>query len=134
MEWLKPLMTAGHWVPEMVASAGGQAGLAEAGKPSAYVAWDAIRAYQPDLILFMPCGLSVSRTRQEVELVTGLEGWAALPAVANGRVFIVDGNAYFNRSGPRLVDGVEMLAGLIHPELGPWPPIPEGAVLPLCPA
>ncbi len=131
LEWLKPLMVAGHWVPEMVAAAGGEAGLTTTGQPARYVTWEEVRAYRPEVVVLMPCGFSIGRTEQELELVTALEGWAALPAVADRRVFLVDGNAYYNRSGPRLVDGLEILGQLLHPELTPWPPLPDGAVQPL---
>ena len=131
IEWLKPLMTGGHWVPEMVALAGGAAGLAEPGKPSPYVTWDAVRAYAPEALFLMPCGLSVERTLRELELVTALPGWSELPAVVHQRAYAVNGDAFFNRAGPRLVDGVELLARLLHPEAGPWPEPPAGAVRPL---
>ena len=131
LEWLKPLMAAGHWVPEMVEAAGGEAGLTKAAQPAVYVTWEQVRAYQPEVLLLMPCGFSVSRALQEVELVTQLEGWLTLPAVRNRRVFVLDGSAYFNRPGPRLVTGLEILGTLLHPELAPWPPLPDGAVKPL---
>ena len=128
IEWLKPLMTAGHWVPEMVECAGGQPGLAEVGRPSAYVSWEAIRQYQPEVVFLMPCGFSVERTLQETALVKELPGWSNLPAVRAGRVFLVDGSAYYNRPGPRLVTGLEILANGLHPELWPWPTMPDGAM------
>ena len=128
IEWLKPLMTAGHWVPEMVECAGGEPGLAQAGQPSPYVRWEEMRAYRPDVIVLMPCGFSIERTVQELELVTKLSGWGDVSAVQAGRVFAVNGNAYYNRSGPRVVTGLEILAHLLHPDLWPSSSLPDGAV------
>ena len=130
LEWLKPLMASGHWVPEMVELAGGIEVLGRRGEPSRYVSWDEVIAAQPEMILLMPCGFPIARTRQELSVVTSLPGWDDLPAVRQHRVWLVNGPAYYNCSGPRLVDGVEVFAALIHPDR--WQdPRPIGAAEPL---
>jgi len=116
LEWLKPPMASGHWVPEQVEIAGGQEVLGQAGKPSRYVTWEEIAAAQPEVLLLMPCGFSIERTRRELPVVEQEPAWRTLPAIRNRRVYLVNGPAFFNRSGPRLVDGIELLAGLLHPE------------------
>lgn len=117
LEWLDPLYTAGHWVPEMVALAGGVDALGEAGKPSKQVAWSRLLAAEPDLVVLMPCGFSIERTLQEIGRLTSHPDWHRLPAVRNHRVYAVDAASYFNRPGPRLVEGVKILATLLHPSL-----------------
>lgn len=113
LEWLKPPMACGHWVPEQVELAGGQEVLGRTGEPSRYVTWEEIAAAEPDILVLMPCGFSVERTRRELTLVTDEPLWRTLPAVRQGRVHLVNGPANFNRSGPRLVDGVELLMRLM---------------------
>jgi len=117
LEWLDPLYAAGHWVPEMVAYAGGVDVLGTPGAPAKTVTWKQVCAARPDVLILMPCGFPIARTRQELTLLTRRAGWKTLPAVKSGRVFLVDGPAYFNRPGPRLVDGVEILAACLHPSL-----------------
>lgn len=117
LEWLDPPWTAGHWVPEMVGMAGGRDDLGGAGRPSRRASWDEVAAYEPEFIVLMPCGFSLDRTIRELERTSLPDGWAALPAVRSGRVYAVDGSAHFNRPGPRLVDGLEIMAGLVHPDL-----------------
>lgn len=117
LEWLDPLYVAGHWVPEMVQWAGGQNLLGSAGAPSRTVTWEEVCAGAPEVLILMPCGYSIDRTLQELGRVTSRPGWHALPAVQSERVFIVDAAAFFSRPGPRLVDGVEILAALCHPLL-----------------
>lgn len=117
LEWLEPLYVGGHWVPDMVARAGGVDVLGTAGAPSKKVTWDQVLAAQPDVLVLMPCSFSADRTLREVGRVTGRPGWNTLPAVRNGLVFAVDSSSYFSRPSPRLVDGVEILAALIHPAL-----------------
>lgn len=126
LEWLNPIMASGHWVPEMVAMAGGRELLGKAGKPSERVEWEQVLSGAPEILILMPCGFSVDRTLDEIHLLTNRPGWEGLPAVRRGTVFAVNGHAYFSRSGPRLVDGTEILAHLVHPELF-VDPIPEGA-------
>jgi iron complex transport system substrate-binding protein len=116
IEWLEPLMVSGNWVPEMVSIAGGTSILAEAGKHSPFVKWEDIQQSDPDIILVMPCGFSVERTMKEIDLLLQRPGFAELKAVKNNRLYIADGNQYFNRSGPRIVDSIEILAEIIHPK------------------
>ena len=115
LEWMAPPMAAGHWVPEMVALAGGTEVLGRAGEPSRYVTWDEIDAAAPEVLVLMPCGFPIERTRRELQLLTAQPAWSHLPAVRAGRVHLVDGPAYFNRCGLRAVEGIELLAGLFHP-------------------
>lgn len=116
LEWLKPPMASGHWVPEQVEIAGGQEVLGRAGQPSRYVTWEEIAAAKPEVLILMPCGFSIERTRRELPIIEQEPVWRDLPAVRNRRVYLVNGPAFFNRSGPRLVDGIELLAGLLHPQ------------------
>ncbi len=121
LEWLDPIMVAGNWMPEMIALAGGVCRLTEAGRHSPYVPWPTVVAEDPDVIVVMPCGFDLERTLDEAALLPRLPGWHDLAAVRAGRVYAVDGNAYFNRSGPRMVDSLEILAHLIHPKVFPPP-------------
>jgi iron complex transport system substrate-binding protein len=116
IEWLSPIMVAGNWIPELVEIAGGQSLLAENGKHSPFVEWQQIYDANPDILIVAPCGFSISRTLQEIDLLLNLPGWRDLKAVKNNQVYIADGNAYFNRSGPRIVDTIEMLAEMITPK------------------
>jgi iron complex transport system substrate-binding protein len=127
LEWLDPLYAAGHWVPEMVELSGGTDGLGKKGEPSARISWDSAVQSAPDVIVLLPCGFDIERTLKEIDNLKRLPGWGDLPAVREGRVFAVNGSAYFNRPGPRLVDGLELLARIIHPELFPWQTSPEAA-------
>jgi len=118
MEWYDPIMNAGHWIPEMVRIAGGEEGLSERGKPSVRVPWEKVRRYQPEVLFLMPCGFSAQKARERMGSLRELSGWDDLPAVREGRVYCLDGSSYYNRPGPRLVDGVEIMAKLLHP--GPF--------------
>ena len=109
IEWIEPLMATANWVPELVEMAGAES--------VAWQAWDDLAAADPDIILAMPCGFDLERTVSEMHWLTGRAGWAELRAVRNGRVFVADGNQYFNRPGPRLVESLEILAGIVHPEI-----------------
>ncbi len=117
IEWTDPVMTAANWIPELVNLAGGQTLFSVTGKPSAHINWETLVATNPDVIIFMPCGFNLQRTQEEAKLLTQRPEWEKLHAVKAGRVFITDGNAYFNRPGPRLVDSVEILAEILHPEI-----------------
>ena len=117
MEWLDPPFVAGHWVTQMVELAGGQDGLHKIGAPSTIIGWEEIRAYAPDIIVLMPCGFNVEQNIAALERIRFPPEWHQLPAVVKKQVFAVDGSSYFNRPGPRIVDGLEILAQIIHPEL-----------------
>ncbi len=117
IEWLEPLMAAGNWVPEMVELAGGVSLFGEAGKHSPWINWSVVQEHDPEIILVMPCGFDLERTRAEVNALIKQPHWNDLQAVKNGKVFMIDGNSYFNRPGPRLVDSLEILAELLHPDL-----------------
>lgn len=113
VEWIDPLMIAGYWMPELVALAGGEAVLGRLGGQSRPVAWHELAAAEPDAIVLMPCGFDINRSRRELESLAGKPEWESLPAVLNDQVFVTDGNHYFNRSGPRLVESVEILAEIL---------------------
>ena len=117
LEWLDPIFSAGHWVPEMVDLAGGTDGLARCGETSVQVPWNRILELNPEVLIFMPCGFDVERTVKEANVLQALPGWSQLPAVKTGRVFAVNGHAYFSRPGPRLIDGLEILSRIIQPEI-----------------
>src|SRR5262245_10515419 len=119
MEWLDPPFTAGHWVPEMIRLAGGQDELARDGSRSSQIGWGRIAAHDPESIILMPCGFTLERTSQEFARVTLPEEWLGLSAVRSRHVYVVNGSAYFNRPGPRIAEGLEILAEIIHPELFP---------------
>jgi iron complex transport system substrate-binding protein len=116
IEWIDPLMAAGNWVPELVELAGGVNLFGEAGKHSPWMTWDDLARRDPDVMVVLPCGFDLKRTKAELPAVTARPGWSALKAVQTGRVWAADGNAYFNRPGPRLVEALEMLAEAFHPE------------------
>ena len=115
IEWLDPPMLAGNWMPEMIAWAGGTTSVPEDGTHSGYCSWEAICDYRPQVVILMPCGFDLNRTLLEVESLREHPGWIALMRGRPRAIFAVDGNAYFNRSGPRLVDSLEILAHLLHP-------------------
>ncbi|MFJ4777869.1 cobalamin-binding protein [Streptomyces sp. NPDC088762] len=114
IEWLDPLWPAGHWVPEQIAVAGGEPLLAEAGEHTKPMTWESVREARPDVVLVLPCGFPPERTLTELDLLTSLPGWDELPAVRAGEVWVLDGPAYFNRPGPRVVRGAEVLAHVLH--------------------
>jgi iron complex transport system substrate-binding protein len=116
IEWLEPLMLSGNWVPDLVSIAGGISVLTETGKHSPYVEWVDIRLQDPDILVVMPCGFPIQRTLKEIDLLLQLPGFGELKAVKNNRVYIADGNQYFNRPGPRIVDSIEILAEIINPK------------------
>ena len=117
IEWLQPIMVSGNWIPELVSVAGGKSILAEAGKHSPYVEWEAILEADPEVIVVMPCGFSIERTMREIDILLNQPGFAAMQAVKNNRFYIANGNQYFNRPGPRIVDSVEIIAEIVHPKL-----------------
>ena len=115
IEWLSPLYIAGHWVPEMVQLAGGQDVLSKPGSASRVATWDEILAVTPDILIIMPCGFSVERTYQELGQLMQQPGQWRLPSTLAEQTFLVDASSYFSRPGPRLIDGIELLAELLHP-------------------
>jgi len=117
IEWTNPLMVAANWIPELVNLSGGQSLFSVAGQPSPHLPWETLIASNPDVIVFMPCGFDLNRSRQDAQLLTQLPEWQQLHATKTGRVYITDGNSYFNRPGPRLVDSLEILAEILHPEI-----------------
>ena len=117
IEWLEPMMVSGNWIPELVNVAGGKSILAEAGKHSPYVEWEAILEVDPEIIVVMPCGFPIERTMREIDIILNQPGFAAMQAVKNNRLYIADGNQYFNRPGPRIVDSIEIIAEIVHPKL-----------------
>lgn len=119
LEWLDPPFVGGHWVPEMVRLAGGSDGLTSEGTPSREVTWDVVTRYDPEVLVLMPCGFELERTIEELRQAYIPDEWSRLSAVQSSKVYAVDGSAYFSRPGPRIFDGLEVLAEIIHPELFP---------------
>lgn len=118
LEWLDPPFAAGHWVPDMVEAAGGEDLLRLSGRPSRSLSWPDITDLRPEILVVMPCGFSLERAKRELPeaLRKADDFWRKILAVREGRVFVTDGSAYFNRPGPRVCEGVEILAEVLHPE------------------
>jgi iron complex transport system substrate-binding protein len=116
IEWIEPLMSAGNWIPELAAMAGGVLLFGEAGKHSPRLAWSDFCQADPDVLFVMPCGWDIAKSHQEMADLTSKPEWPQLKAVRQGRVYLTDGNQYFNRPGPRLVESLEILAEVLHPE------------------
>lgn len=116
LEWIDPLMSAGNWMPELVEIAGGHPLLARAGQHSPWMTWDDLQAADPDVLVLLPCGFDIPRTRAELPPLINDPRWRSLRCVQQGRVYLTDGNQFFNRPGPRLVDSTEILADILH-----WP-------------
>ena len=116
IEWMEPLMAAGNWTPELIAIAGGVNLFGEAGKHSPWMTWEQLAAADPDVLLIAPCGFDLARTEQEMYWMTGRPAWRDLRAVRDGRVYLADGNRYFNRPGPRVVETLEILVEIFYPE------------------
>ena len=117
LEWVEPPWVGGHWIPELVELAGGYDGMGRAGEASRRVDWESVLEYAPEVFVVMPCGYDARRAVKEAQKLSSYSGWAGLPAVREGRVYVVDGSAYFSRSGPRIVDGLEVLASVTQPDL-----------------
>ena len=135
LEWIEPLFGGGHWDPELVEIAGGVDTVGRRHEPSTRVSWETIREFAPEVLVVAQCGFGVERSALDMPLLEALPGYADLPAVRDSRVYVVNGSDYFSRPGPRLVDSLELLAALLHPQLfGPlqtstaqvvkWPFIP----------
>jgi iron complex transport system substrate-binding protein len=127
LEWFEPLYVAGHWVPELVTLAGGFDPLGRKGEPSFKIEWQSVLDAKPDVILLMPCGFDVRRAVKESTPLRNLNGWSDLPAVKAGNVYALNGSAYFSRPGPRLVNGLDILARIIRPEQAGWSAAPTAA-------
>jgi iron complex transport system substrate-binding protein len=125
IEWTDPIMAGGHWVPEMVRRAGGNDLCGHQGEPSHTITWEEVVVAAPDVMVLMPCGHGLERTLELATEVTERPGFARLPCASTGRVAAVDGSAYFNRPGPRIVDGLEILAAILRSE--PPARLPDGA-------
>ncbi|MCY7335577.1 MAG: cobalamin-binding protein [Chamaesiphon sp.] len=117
IEWTDPLMLAGNWIPELVEMAGGKPIGGVTGQHSPRISWDELIAADPDTIIFMPCGFDLDRTRIEAQPLTEHPQWGKLKAVQLDRVYITDGNAFFNRPGPRLVESLEILTEILNPQI-----------------
>lgn len=115
LEWLDPIITAGHWTPELIEAAGGRCVLGAPGGKAELRSLDDLIAADPDVMILAPCGFDLPRVAQEIEVLIDQPGWRALRAVQTGRVYLADGNQYFNRPGPRLLDSAEILSEILHP-------------------
>lgn len=129
LEWLEPLYVAGHWIPEMVDVAGGIDLLGRTRAPSYKVSWEDVVAAEPEILVIMPCGFDIARTREEAHLLSDRPGWQRLPAVQGKRVYLTDATSYLNRPGPRIVTGLEILAAIFHPQAS-TAPLPPGSFEP----
>ena len=125
MEWMDPVYCCGHWVPEMVRIAGGCDDLGRDGADSVRVSWDDVLSWTPEILIIMPCGFHMEKAAEQARQLFAYPGWSSLPAVRDGRVYAVDANAYFARPGPRVVEGTELLAHLIHPDVFAWDGPPD---------
>ncbi|HEY4997306.1 MAG TPA: cobalamin-binding protein, partial [Solirubrobacteraceae bacterium] len=125
LEWLDPVFVAGHWTPQLIELAGGNDVLGLPGEPSETVSWEAVAAAEPEIVVVMPCGYDAPRARQEA-----LGHAESLAALGARELVAVNASAYFSRPGPRLIDGLELLANLLHPSVVP-PPRPEAVALPI---
>lgn len=117
LEWLEPPFAPGHWVPEQVEIAGGKCLLGEAGRPSVATTYDAIRDAAPDIIVLIPCGYYTDDIVRQLKFTVLPSNWSDIPAVGDGNIWAMDATSYFSRPGPRIVDGVEKLARVLHPEI-----------------
>ncbi len=127
LEWLDPVYCSGHWMPELVDYAGGREILGRFGEPSTVVEWERVLEADPEVIFVTVCGYDVQRALSEISTLTTKPKWSEIRAAKSGRVYVLDSPAYFSRSGPRLVDGLEIMAFLLHPELFPDYRLPESA-------
>lgn len=126
IEWVDPLFTAGHWVPQMVEYAGGINGISAAGEQSRRMDMDELAAFDADTIVMMPCGYGIARTLKEMKVLKNNKEWNSLRAVKEKRVYVVEAGSYFSKPGPRTVIGLEILAKIIHPEAFKKIKVPKG--------
>jgi len=124
LEWLDPPFCGGHWMPEVVRLAGGREMIGRPGRPSFRIEWPQIAAAEPDAVVLVLCGFDVARTRREAEGLASRAEWRALASVRTGRVYATDASSFFSRSGPRIVDGLEIMAAMLHPDAASWPTPP----------
>lgn len=117
IEWLEPLMAAGNWVPELIQMAGGEDLFGTAGEHAPWMTWDELIAADPDVIVALPCGFDLNRTKAEMHWLSERPGWESLKAVRGCQVFVCDGNQFMNRPGPRLVESLQIFAEMLHPGL-----------------
>jgi iron complex transport system substrate-binding protein len=115
VEWVDPLMAAGNWVPQLVEMAGAVILFGQAGRHAPAMTWEQLRHADPDVIVLMPCGFDLKRTLEDLPVLQAKDGWYDLKAVRSNRVYATDGNQYFNRPGPRLVESLLILAEILHP-------------------
>jgi iron complex transport system substrate-binding protein len=120
MEWIDPVYCSGHWVPEMVRIAGGVDQLGREGSDSVRIAWNDVLEWAPEVLIVMPCGFNLAKVVEQAPQIFNYPRWSELPAVREARIYAVDANSYFARPGPRVVEGTQLLAHLIHPELFSW--------------
>jgi iron complex transport system substrate-binding protein len=121
LEWLDPLFNAGHWTPELIEYAGGISLLSNKHKPSTTITWESIVDVDPDVLFVACCGFELERTKQDMSLLAKKDEWSMLKSVNKNRIYVTDGNAYFSRPGPRLVDGLEIMAHALHPDVHDLP-------------
>ena len=119
-EWVDPIFSSGHWLPQMVEIAGGFEGLGRSGSDSRRVTWSEVVEWSPEVVIVSPCGFHLSGAMEQARALQSLPEWNELPAVKTGRVYAVDADSYFARPGPRIIDGTELLAHLIHPAVASW--------------
>lgn len=117
LEWIDPPFSSGHWSPELVRMAGGVEGIGREGERSRTTSWDEIVRFDPEFLIIACCGFDTARTMQDIPILKGYPGFATLACVRQKQVFVIEGNAYFSRPGPRLVDSLELLAHTLHPDL-----------------
>jgi iron complex transport system substrate-binding protein len=117
IEWLEPLMSSGNWVPELIELANGVNLFGDAGRHSPYMTWEQLLASDPDVVIVTPCGFDLERTEKEMYWLTDRPDWPELRAARTGQVYLIDGNQYMNRPGPRVVDSLEIVAEILHPGL-----------------
>jgi iron complex transport system substrate-binding protein len=128
VEWVEPLMVAANWMPELIEAAGGMPGITTAGSRSEVTSWEAVVRFDPQVVVIVPCGFDLARATAEAATMSSMPQWESLAASRSNRVYAADGDAYFNRSGPRLVDSLELLASMLHPGHVPPPAQVGGAI------
>lgn len=121
LEWIDPPFNAGHWTPELISYAGGIDAYGNLNQPSETLTWETVRKCDPDVLFIACCGFDLERTLEDMPILENYPGWSEMSCVKNKRVYVCDGNAYFSRSGPRLIDSLAILAHALHPDVHPLP-------------